>query len=562
MRVVDQAGQADPSGRRRAAFICAVLTVVLCLGGLKLDFAQISSTLPYPRQVDEPTIADAAHHMLTTGSLHPVTFGYPALPKYLAAAGMAFGFLRGSTHFNVTSVDRIGNVGYPYYNWPAPMEGARQAFALTAAAALLITAWCAWLAWGEPLVILLAPALVLVSPLFFYHSWNYLNVDIVDTMFVIATVAAVLDGGRRPSLWRCAILPGALAGLAVASKYTMAIAIVPVLLGVWLYVAHGRRVSAAVLACVSMVAAFLMGAPYSLIDLPHFLNGVAYEGHWYASGQAGYTSPAGWSQLTFHLGHLVSDFGVAGVSLAVLGVAVSARADWRRTAVLLSVPVGLLLLLMPQQTHYTRNVLALHPIVGLFAALGLVAACRWVLRRRAPDVRWRAAAVLAAAVLVALAFPWPHVVDMFRLRTDSRNIATAWLDAEVPNQWTIVVTKQLDFDTRPLEANGHRVMQVDLLGATTEEAVDRLMAPVPMPAVILYPHWGADPHVFGGVHVPMLNALTARWSPIRTFGSEPIIFNHPNHAPTGNPEFSVGPLGVPMAWLQWQKLADRPEVAR
>ena len=60
----------------------------------------IDATVPYPRYVDEPFISIAAHRTVTTGTFHPYDYNYPSLPKYLAAAGMSVGFLRGDG-FNV-----------------------------------------------------------------------------------------------------------------------------------------------------------------------------------------------------------------------------------------------------------------------------------------------------------------------------------------------------------------------------------------------------------------------------------------------------------------------------
>ncbi len=544
--------------RRRWAIVCAAVLVVLCLAGLKLEFTPIASTLPYPQHVDEPAIAEAARQILTTGSLHPATFNYPALPKELAAAGMAVGFVEGATHLDATGIEDIGSVGYPYYNARLPIQTARELFAVISAIALLMTGLCAWLAWREPAAILLAPAMVFFSPLFFYHAWAYLNVDIVGTCLVAATLAAALAGTRRPSMMSSAILPGALAGLAIASKYTLAVAIVPVLIAAWCYVAPGGRLRVGIAAVLSIVAAFLIAAPFTVLDIPHFLDGIASEGYHYANGHAGFDGRPGWPQLAFHLRHFVSDFGWPAAAFAVVGIGVSARADLRRTAIVVSAPVVLLLLLAQARTHFTRNVLPVHPMLGLFAALGVISMCRWVLAWSRTSNPWtRVAGVAGALALVAIAIPWPHVADVFQDRTDSRNVAVPWLDEEVPRDWTIVVPEQLDFDARPLEAHGHHIMTVDLQGATDAEAVDELVASVPKPAVILVPHWGADPYVRGQFRADALNELASAWTPIKTFGREVVEVNHPNHAPFGNPQFGIVALDPPPSWLHWIDLVEQ-----
>src|SRR5881394_3683242 len=71
---------------------------LVCVGSLWLHFNHIDGTLPYPWDTDEPELSGPAIRMLAAGSLNPVTFRYPSLPKYLAAFGMSVGFLRGAAH--------------------------------------------------------------------------------------------------------------------------------------------------------------------------------------------------------------------------------------------------------------------------------------------------------------------------------------------------------------------------------------------------------------------------------------------------------------------------------
>ena len=90
-------------------------------------------------------------------------------------------------------------------------------------------------------------------------------------------LAACLRGTKEPSIYRSAVVPGLLAGLAAGSKYTLALAIAPVLLSIALYMKPGHRIAASCAAIGAMAAAFLVAVPYSLLDIPGFLNGVAAE---------------------------------------------------------------------------------------------------------------------------------------------------------------------------------------------------------------------------------------------------------------------------------------------
>ena len=105
---------------------------------------------------------------------------------------MAAGFLRSAAHLEIRDISKLGDVGYPYYQTPRAMGTARQAFALLAVICVAMTGLSAWLAFRRPVTILLTPVILLASPLFFRHSWTYLNVDIVGTSFVMLTLGACL----------------------------------------------------------------------------------------------------------------------------------------------------------------------------------------------------------------------------------------------------------------------------------------------------------------------------------------------------------------------------------
>ncbi len=210
----------------------SLLLAFACLG---LGFRHIDETLPYPQHIDEPAISNPAVRTLTTGTFHPYEFNYPSLPKYLASLGMAVGFLKSAAMPDgVHELAKIGRVGFPFYDVPEVMQGARRLFALLAAVALFATGACAFYASRRASAWVLAPLFLALSPLFFSDSWSYLTVDTVGLAFVALTLAFCLHATWQPSLVRSALLPGACAGLAAASKYTLAVVVVSVLAGILL----------------------------------------------------------------------------------------------------------------------------------------------------------------------------------------------------------------------------------------------------------------------------------------------------------------------------------------
>lgn len=530
---------------RKAARRWSAALLLVCVGAIWLEFKHIEGSLPYPLHVDEGYVAGPAHRTLDTGSFHPGNFNYPSLPKYVASVGMAIGFLRSASHSGIRELRKIGNTDYPYYDVPIVMGTARQLFVVLSVIAVAVTGLSAWLAFQRPAGILLAPVILLSSPLFFTASWTYLNVDIVGACFVTFTIAACLIGTGRPSIHQSAVIPGVLAGCATGSKYTLAVVIVPVLLAIAFYFKGARRYWASLAALATMAAAFVVVMPYSVLDIPNFLNGLGFEAFHYASGHRGFQDDPGLPQLLYYGRHFVSEFGV-GVLLALAGALAYAWTDWRRALVLVSFPLVLLWLLTSQRTHFERNVLSLHPIVAIFAAFGLIRLHAWVLAwtarrtgRTMPAHAGRRA--LVGALLVLVTVPLWHLPRALRVRTDSRTRAVAWLQEHLVGEWTIIVPKQLAFDARELERRGRRVVEVDLQSARTPEAIASALAVAPRPAVVLVPRWGGDPRYRNAEVADVLNDLARRWSPIESFGTNPVLVNYTHPVPRGNPAFFVAP---------------------
>lgn len=519
---------------------------LLCVSTLVLEFRDIERTLPYPRHVDEGFISGPARNILQTGTLHPQTFNYPSLPKYLAAAGMAIGFLRGASHLEIREIRSLGSTDFPYYDTPRVMQTARQLFALLSIVTLAATGFSAWLAFERPAAIFLAPLILLMSPLFFFHSWTYLNVDIVGTTFASLTLAAVLWGIRYPSTVRSAVVPAAFAGLAAGSKYTLVLVSIAVLTGIGLYFTGTRRTWALVTAVAVTVGAFLVAVPYSILDIPRFLDGVGSEAFHYASGHRGYNGEPGLSQLLYYGRHFAREFGLAA-PLAVVGIMVYATSDWRRTSVLTVFPVALLWLLASQRVHFARNVLSLHPFVAMFGAFGFIAlygfvtglATRrgWVQR----PVRRRTQLVIGMVLLVATLPLW-HLGDCIRNKTDSRNVARVWIDQRLPAEWTIVIPTELAFDKRLLEATGRKVVVIDGQPPRDAGALQSLVTDVPSPAAILVPRWGADSRYPGQEVADTLNQLWRRWRVVQRFGTNDVLVNYSRSTPSGDPAFAVAVL--------------------
>ena len=111
------------------------------------------------------------------------------------------GFIRAAPEEGVVDIRQIGSVSYPYYGTPTAVQTSKQLFAVLSVIALAMTGVVAWRVTGRPGAVIMGPAILATSELFFQHSWQYLNVDIVGTCFRRAD-GSELPLGDRPALRR------------------------------------------------------------------------------------------------------------------------------------------------------------------------------------------------------------------------------------------------------------------------------------------------------------------------------------------------------------------------
>ncbi len=274
--------------RERSALRGALLALLaLCAVAFWIRTAHISASLPYPQHVDEVHIARSAANILTTGnyypSYYPREFSKPSLPTYLAAAAMGVGFISIAPELGLERSfrqidirDDLGDVSYPFYTLPGVVEKARWLFALLSVVAMAAGGVVASHLLGRPGALILAPLVLALSSFFFGMSHRYLNVDIVGTCFVALGMAAVLQGTSRPcpTLRGLAVTPAICVGLAAGSKYTHGLLLFSVMLAIYLFMERGRRLQATVIAIMIAGLSFLAVAPYSVIALPDFVNGL------------------------------------------------------------------------------------------------------------------------------------------------------------------------------------------------------------------------------------------------------------------------------------------------
>ena len=381
--------------------------VLALVAAALLRFWGLSQGVPFSVQVDEPEVMVRAVGMMKTGDLNPHFFDYPSLYMYMeaivAVARFLFGAMRGE--------------------WSALAQAPTEAFylwgrALTAliGTATVLVVFQVGLRWSRP-VALLAAVLFAVMPLHVRES-HFVLTDVPVTFFVMLTLLMSLRAHER-STARAFALAGAAAGLAAATKYNGVLAVmIPLLACAMTPAARPSRITAMLVIVPATVGTFLIAAPYTMIDLPTFLNQFARLSAEYRTA-ATFDDPV-WLIYLKHLRNALQWPGsiivAAGVALGLCKVAIGPdRAKW---ALITVFPLLYFRFISNQTLFFGRYLL---PLLPFLSVLGAAAIAELVLRLRhmpiAPSLR-RVAVV--ALTLVAIG---PPAYTSIRFNV---NVAKVW----------------------------------------------------------------------------------------------------------------------------------------
>jgi 4-amino-4-deoxy-L-arabinose transferase-like glycosyltransferase len=367
------------------------LAVVLLIGAA-LRFWNIDAGLPYRIGVDEPVIAERAIHMMRTGDYHPRFYDYPSLYIYLQLIVGSVRFITGAMSGLWQSLDQF----HPehIFLWMRMLNAALGTLTIV----LLYRAGIRWGGW----VGLTAAGIFAFWPNHVRES-HFALTDVPLTFLTTATLLLSLRAYENRSLSGF-MFAGACAGLAAAAKYTGAYALVMPLLAA--AVAHapapGRIVMAAAAGAAAAVA-FLGAAPYTVLDLPAFLNGFARLSGFYrpipfTDGAAVYVAhfriAVGWTAL------ILAGIGILWGTLRALR-----DNDLRRWSLFVVFPLLYFHGIATKGLIFARYMLPIGPFLCLFIAFAVVHLIHGIWRTRRPF--W-VRAVAAAAVAIAALGPVVH----------------------------------------------------------------------------------------------------------------------------------------------------------
>ncbi len=417
----------------------AVLLLALALRAWGLAWGLPTDTHYFSYHPDESVVLEAAMGMnVFAGHLLPGFYHYGSLQLYLVCFANSLAFVFGGA--NIV----IKDLAADHAQWARLYLIGR---GLTVAMGVG-TVWATYALgrrlWGHPAG-LWAAGVLAITPLHAQQS-HWLTVDVPAAFWGVLALlwTAKADHALRQDrhgkdVWRAALWAGVFAGLAAATKYNMALVLLPLLLLCVL----GRHVKLLLVGLVSGIAAFLIGCPGALLDTRPFLSDVRFE--WvHVSRQPGPTFEDTGSGFVYLVTHTL-DAGL-GLPLLLLVLASVCYAAVRRTrgdGLLAAFAVPYFCVISLAAVRYARYAVPLLPLLALWGGRLLA---DWTAPRPRPLLALRMSA--AATVLVLTLADCITLVRPMA-QADPRDRALAWL-RQAPAPASVGFAAQPWFGTPPL----------------------------------------------------------------------------------------------------------------
>lgn len=412
------------------------LVAVLAIAAV-LRFWGLGAGIPYAIGVDEPEIVDRVVQMMKSGDFHPHFFDYPGLNFYLHLPVAIARFLVGAVQ---ARWDSLGDVGpTDFYLW------SRALTALLGTATVYLV-YLAGLRWGARHA-LLGAALLAVMPLHVRES-HFALTDVPMTFFVTLTWVLTMTAHEKATASAFA-MAGVAAGLATSCKYTAGLVLVLPLLALWMTLpTKPSRLVASFATLGGWAAAFLVTSPYTVLDLPAFLNAFAYlVAHFEPRG------PSAESGALIYLKHLRLNFQWPAMILLASGFVLAlvrairgpGRVRWTLIAVF---PPLFFWTIADREQIFARYLMPLVPFACLLIGITVISGVSLLRRFSLPrPVRTLLIATLTVATIVP---PAVNAVAFNRGRTAPSTQAAAWqwIEQNIP-RGTIVVLEKYDLRLPP-----------------------------------------------------------------------------------------------------------------
>jgi hypothetical protein len=229
----------------------------------------------------------------------------------------------------------------------------------------------------------------------------------------------------------------------MGTKYPAGLAVIMPVIAAWMTLnAKPSRTACVIAAVVAWVGSFLVVAPYTLLDLPGFLNGFAH-----LMGAVRPRGPEWESSALIYAKHLLKNFGwpatILMASGLVLGIVRAVRGPGRvRWTLLITFPVIFFYLLSGHGLVYGRYLLPVLPFACVLAAIAVISGVS--LLRRFDIARAPRTALIVALTVAAVLPPTLTALGFVRMiaRPSTQSQAYDWISRNVPAGSKVIVERQ------------------------------------------------------------------------------------------------------------------------
>jgi 4-amino-4-deoxy-L-arabinose transferase-like glycosyltransferase len=399
--------------------VLVTLALIVRLWGI--DFG-----LPYAYHIDEPRYISAAVGILQTGDFNPGWFHQPSLYTYLITVVLGGYYLAGwlSGHFSTT-----GDLFHPPYHFDGfiPLPGEFLLPRIFTALLGVLTVWALYhicRRWFDHLAAVVATGFLALS-IFHVTSSHFIATDVPVALFILISLylySRVVETGQT----RYYVLAGIMTGLAVGTKYSAYVLVLPAVISHLLAWRYGRvRLTSwqpVFMASATAITA-LATTPFALFDYPTFIEGIRYE--WLHHKVHGHIGAEGNSGRWFIVQLLTrSDRWMTLLALAGYLVALWRR-EWR-VLLVLSFALAYFYSMASNIVYFERFLIPLTPVLALAAG--------YLIFELKNSLRGRQSHVFLALLLLAFAEPAVEVAKFNQrlAQTDVRTEARLWIRDHIP----------------------------------------------------------------------------------------------------------------------------------
>jgi len=407
----------------------AILLFLLVSAAFLIRIKGIWFGYPLPVHPDEPVLVEIALRMINTGDPNPNFFRYPTLNIYIQAllfqAVRLFGYL-----FLDKSPVEIPVIWYY-------LTG--RTFSVLLSVITIIITYVIGRRLFSPLAGLLAAFFLTFSYLHIVNSYLITIDTSVAFWTSLVTLMAVLiyTQGKKTRYY---LLGGIFVGLAINSKYTAFVSVAPLLIAHYAQSCDSKKwIDKDILLCLIVIpVAFIVTAPYMILEFNRFMADIIYEARHYTEGHAGAESVSATSYYLYAKYLFSKGYGAIPMMISIFGFILLVRkAPWK-AAIIMATPVLIYLFVGNYKVFFPRNMVVVIPFLSLLGGYFTCFVYKLLMEKlstipvfsRKVIINLALAFVLSVTVWTQTALALNHIETI--TLPDTRWVSLKWVEKNLP----------------------------------------------------------------------------------------------------------------------------------